>query len=56
MAGSTALWWRDTRGAASTAKAEPGVRAVVRAPMLFAGIRKPIKERAELEPRIERLR
>jgi hypothetical protein len=52
------LWWRAPRAAAWTgeATAKPSVRAVVREPTLFAGIRKPIKERAELEPRIERLR
>ena len=32
------------------------VRDVVRKEILFAGIRKPIKERKELEPRIERLK
>ena len=29
------------------------IRAVVREAVLFAGIRKPIRKRAELEPRIE---
>jgi effector-binding domain-containing protein len=52
------LWWQPTRAAAWTGELseEPGVRAVVREPTLFAGIRKPIKKRAELEPRIEKLR
>ena len=32
-----------------------GIEAVVRPPTLFAGIRKPISERAELAPRVEAL-
>jgi len=49
------LWWRDTPAAAEASET-PNVRAVVREPTLFAGIRKPLNKRAELEPRIERLR
>jgi effector-binding domain-containing protein len=37
---------------AGGAEKTPEIRAVIREPVLFAGIRKPIQERAELEPRI----
>jgi effector-binding domain-containing protein len=35
---------------------DTGIKDVIREEILFAGIRKPIKERAELKPRIEKLR
>jgi len=35
---------------------EDGITSVIREPTLFAGIRKPIQSRAELDPRIETLR
>lgn len=35
---------------------EDGITSVIREPTLFAGIRKPIQSRGELEPRIEALR
>jgi hypothetical protein len=41
-------------GGAELAK-QPEVQAVVRPPTLFAGIRKPITDRAQLEPRIKSL-
>jgi effector-binding domain-containing protein len=55
---SIPMLWTTERAAASAEDApqDPQIRAVVREPVLFAGIRKPIKERAELEPRIEQLK
>ena len=48
--------WAEARSAsAQTAQALPPVRAVVREGVLFAGIRKPVARRADLEPRIELL-
>ncbi len=44
------------RSFAAEADGEPVVEAIVRPETLFAGIRKPITSRAELEPRIEILR
>lgn len=41
------------RWAAAAGPEEAGISAVVRPPTLFAGIRAPITERAELEPRIK---
>ena len=41
--------------AAAAEPEEVGISAVVRPPTLFAGIRKPITERAQLEPRVKAL-
>lgn len=55
-AGCPCLPWLDPGGVtARPLQPEPAVRAITREAVLFAGIRKPISKRAELEPRIAQL-
>jgi effector-binding domain-containing protein len=49
---STALWSSGAAAPGTEAAGAP-IKAVIRDELLFAGIRRPIRTRAELEPRIE---